>query len=128
MNSPYYLPVMESIMKHVWLSSAACFLAAALATTTHVTTTAQSGGGTIEGHVKLTGTPPRNAPIGMGADPSCLKANAGKRVVQETVLAAADGGLGNVFVHVQGTFPQSSAPSTSVVIDQQGCVYHPRIQ
>ena len=78
--------------------------------------------------MKLAGTPPRNAPIQMGADPNCLKINAGKRVVQETVLQAADGGLGNVFVHVQGTFPQSSAPSTSVVIDQQGCVYHPRIQ
>jgi plastocyanin len=115
-------------MKNVWLSSAACFVAAALATTPPVTTSAQSGGGTIEGHVKLTGTPPRNAPIAMGADPNCLKINAGKRVVQERVLKATDGGLGNVFVHVQGAFPQSSAPSASVVIDQQGCIYHPRIQ
>ena len=106
----------------------ATFLAAALLTTFTTTMSAQSGGGTIEGQVKLAGTPPRNAPIQMGADPNCLKINAGKRVVQETVLLAADGGLGNVFVHVQGTFPQSSAPSTSVVIDQQGCVYHPRIQ
>ena len=31
-------------------------------------------------------------------------------------------------VHLQGTFPQSPAPSTSIVIDQQGCVYYPRIQ
>ena len=120
-------------MKNVWLSaSAACFVAtfvaAALPTTIPVTISAQSGGGTIEGRVKLAGTPPRNAPIAMGADPSCLKINAGKRVVQETVLQAADGGLGNVFVNVLGTFPQSSAPSTSVVIDQQGCLYHPRIQ
>ena len=115
-------------MTRVWLTSTAGFLAAALATTPHITMSAQSGGGTIEGHVKLTGTPPPNAPIRMGADPNCLKINAGKRVVQEAVLKAADGGLGNAFVHVQGTFPQSSAPSTSVVIDQQGCVYHPRIQ
>jgi plastocyanin len=119
---------MESIMKSVWSSPIAGFLAAALATTPHNMTSAQSGGGTLEGRVKLTGTPPPNAPIRMGADPNCLKINAGKRVVQQTVLKAADGGLGNVFVHVQGTFPQSSAPSTSVVVDQQGCVYHPRIQ
>jgi plastocyanin len=119
---------MESIMKNVLLSSAACLLAAALPTTFPVTMSAQSGGGTIEGHVKLTGAPPRNAPIAMGADPNCLKINAGKRVVHETVLTAPDGGLQNAFVHVQGTFPQSSAPSTPVVIDQQGCVYHPRIQ
>ena len=128
MNSQCYLPVMESIMKSIWLSSAACSLAAVLATTTPVSMSAQSGGGTIEGRVKLSGMPPPNVPIRMGADPSCLKINAGKRVVQETVLQAADGSLGNVFVHVQGTFPQSPAPSTSVVIDQQGCVYHPRIQ
>jgi plastocyanin len=115
-------------MKTIWLPSIACFLAAALAATNHVTMSAQSGGGTIEGHVKLAGMPPRNVPIRMGADPNCLKINAGKRVGQETVLQAADGGLGNVFVNVQGTFPQSSAPSTSVVIDQQGCLYHPRIQ
>ena len=120
-------------MKHIWFfSSAACFLATFLAaappTTLPTTAPAQSGGGTIKGQVKLTGTLPRNAPIQMGADPNCLKINAGKRVVQETVLLAADGGLGNVFVHVQGTFPPSAAPSASVVIDQQGCVYHPRIQ
>jgi plastocyanin len=128
MNSQCELPVMESIMKHVWLSSAAGFLAVALATTPAVTMSAQSGGGTIEGHVRLTGTPPPNAPIGMGADPNCLKINAGKRVVQERALKAADGGLANAFVDVNGSFPQSPVPSTSVVIDQQGCLYHPRIQ
>jgi len=78
---------MESIMKNVLLSSAACLLAAALPTTFPVTMSAQSGGGTIEGHVKLTGAPPRNAPIAMGADPNCLKINAGKRVVHETDAA-----------------------------------------
>ena len=114
-------------MKNVGLSSTACFLAVALATATPVTMSAQSGGGTIEGHVKLTGTPPPNPPIKMGADPSCLKINAGKRVLLETVLKAAEGGLANVFVDVKGSFPESPAPSTSVVIDQRGCVYHPRV-
>jgi plastocyanin len=88
---------------------------------------AQSGG-TIEGHVKLTGTPPPNAVIKMGADPNCLKINAGKRVVQQTVVTAPDGGLMNVFVSVKGSFPQVAAPPASVVIEQQGCVYHPRVQ
>jgi plastocyanin len=88
---------------------------------------AQSSG-TIEGHVKLTGTPPPNAVIRMGADPSCLKINAGKRVVQQTVVRAADGGLMDVFVNVTGSFPQVAAPPASAVIDQQGCMYHPRVQ
>ena len=119
---------MESIMKTVWLSSAAGLLAVALAPTSSGTMSAQSGGGTIEGHVRLTGTPPPNAAIAVAADPNCLKINTGKRVVQERALKAVDGGLANVFVDVKGSFPQSPAPSTPVVIDQQGCMYHPRIQ
>jgi hypothetical protein len=63
----------------------------------------------------------------MGADPNCLKINAGKRVVEQTVVRASDGGLMNVFVNVKGSFPQAGASPTAV-IDQQGCVYHPRVQ
>jgi plastocyanin len=84
-------------------------------------------GGTIVGTVRLTGTPPVNPIIRMGADPNCLKMNAGKRVVQEIVDRSSDGGLGNVFVHVQGAFPQAPSASGSVTLDQQGCTYHPRI-
>jgi plastocyanin len=92
-----------------------------------LTISAQSSG-TIDGHVKLTGTPPPNVVIKMGADPSCLKINAGKRVVDQTVVRAPDGGLLNVFVNVKGSFPQRAASPASAVIDQQGCVYHPRVQ
>jgi hypothetical protein len=92
--------------------------------------TAQGGpdGGTLVGHVKLTEAPPPNAAIRMGSDLKCLEINAGKKVDQETVLRDADGGLRNAFVSVQGTFPQSAPPAEPVTIDQQGCVYHPRVQ
>jgi plastocyanin len=83
--------------------------------------------GTVEGHVKLTGTPPANARIPMGADPNCLTINAGKKVAQETVLRAADGSLANVFAFAKGPFAKSGAASPAV-IDQRGCTYHPRIQ
>jgi plastocyanin len=63
----------------------------------------------------------------MGADPNCARINAGKRVVQDLVAKSADGGLGNVFVHVQGSFPQAHGGSGTVTLDQQGCTYHPRI-
>ena len=104
-----------------------CALAATLAAGARKTVVAQQGG-TVEGHVKLTGTPPPNALIKMSADPNCMQIDAGKRVVQETVLKAADGGLVNVFVNVEGSFSQSPPPSTSVVIDQRACTYHPRVQ
>jgi len=37
--------------------------------------------GTVTGKIKLTGTPPPNARIPMGADPNCLTINAGKREI-----------------------------------------------
>jgi plastocyanin len=83
--------------------------------------------GTVTGHVKLTAVPKNNPRIPMGADPNCLTINAGKSVVQETVLRAADGGLANVFVSLKGSFPQA-AGGAQAVIDQRGCTYHPRIQ
>jgi plastocyanin len=84
-------------------------------------------GGTVVGTVHLTGAPPVNPIIRMGADPNCLKFNAGKRVVQEIVDKSSDGGLANVFVHVQVSFPQAGSGSGSVTLDQQNCMYHPKI-
>jgi plastocyanin len=92
-----------------------------------VSAAAWGQGGTIVGTIHLTGTPPVNPIIRMGADPNCLKMNAGKRIVQNIVDRSSDGGLGNVFVRVQGSFPQAGSGSGSVTLDQQGCMYHPRI-
>jgi hypothetical protein len=85
-------------------------------------------GGTVTGKVKLTGTAPRNPPVPMGADPNCLTINAGKRVLQDAVIRAADGSLANVFAMVKGSFPGAKGGGAAAVIDQRGCNYHPRIQ
>jgi plastocyanin len=85
------------------------------------------GRGTIKGHIKLTGKLPGNRVIRMGMDPKCAEANRGTRVIQETVAAAIDGSLANVFVHLQGTFPQTPVPAEPVVLDQRACVYRPRV-
>ena len=83
--------------------------------------------GTIRGRIRLTGPAPGNAVIRMGRDPMCAKVNAGKRVIQEAVMTSADGGLANVFVRLQGTFPQAPVPTQAVTIDQSGCAYRPRV-
>ena len=88
---------------------------------------AQSNTGTIKGHVRLTGKLPGNPIIRMGMDPMCSKMNAGKRVVQQYVVATIDGSLANVFVRLKGNIPQTPVPSQPVVIDQQACVYTPRV-
>jgi len=63
----------------------------------------------------------------MGMDPMCSKMNAGKRVVQQYVVATIDGSLANVFVRLKGNVPQTPIPTQPVVIDQQACVYTPRV-
>ena len=86
-----------------------------------------AGVGSIRGHVRLTGKVPGNLIIRMAADPLCASMNRGKRVVQETVAATADGSLANVFVRLEGSFPKAPVPSEAVTIDQKGCVYEPRM-
>lgn len=84
-------------------------------------------GGTIEGRVLLQGPPPGNALIRMGRDPKCADINSGRMVVQESVAASADGGLGNVFVQLLGTFEKTPVPAEPVVVDQRGCLFLPRV-
>src|SRR5216684_3266331 len=85
----------------------------------------QAGRATITGHVRLMGKLPGNPIIRMGKDPMCAKMNAGKHVIQETVVAAADGSLANAFIELQGPFAQAPGPTGSVTIEQRGCVYSP---
>lgn len=83
--------------------------------------------GTITGRVRLMSAAPANSIMRMGADPLCGKANAGKRLTQDIVLRSADGGLANVFVDLQGTFPATPVPAAPVTIDQRGCIFVPRV-
>src|SRR5437016_9128181 len=107
-------------MRHVVLSVVICLALAS-------ETLAQANTGTIKGHVRLTGKLPGNPFIRMGMDPMCSRMNAGKQIVQEYVAAAIDGSLANVFVRLQGNFPQTPVSTQPVLIDQAGCVYTPRV-
>jgi plastocyanin len=91
------------------------------------TAAAQAGTGTIKGHIKLTGPIPANPIIRMGMDPLCSKANGGKRLTKQIVVAAADGSLANVVVQLAGNLPAGTPPAEPVVINQKGCVYSPRV-
>ena len=88
---------------------------------------AQANTGTIKGRVRLTGKLPGNPIIRMGMDPMCSRMNAGKRILQEYVVATVEGNLANVFVHLQGNVPQTPVSTQSVMIDQKGCVFVPRV-
>jgi hypothetical protein len=83
--------------------------------------------GTITGKVSFDGTPSPSKKIDMSQDAYCAGAP-GEKTTDDVIVA--DGKLANVFVYVKGgpvdknTFP---TPSDPVVLDQQGCRYHPRV-
>ena len=86
-----------------------------------------SGAGSIKGRVRLAAPPPGNPIIRMGMDPRCAAATRGKRIVQDAVVTSEDGGLANAFVHLTGSFPDAPKASGVVTIDQQNCIYRPRV-
>ncbi|MEW6323424.1 MAG: TonB-dependent receptor [Acidobacteriota bacterium] len=84
-------------------------------------------GGTIRGHVRLTGTPPANPSVWLHEDKMCVAAHAGAPVIQQAYATDAEGRLANVFVRLLGTFPDTPVPTEPVAIDQRDCLYVPRM-
>jgi hypothetical protein len=87
-----------------------------------------ANGAAVTGKVSFRGTPPRRPKIMFDADPRCAEMHA-EPVLTEDVIVNEDGTLRNVFVYVKqglegATFP---SPSEPVVIEQQGCLYHPHV-
>ena len=83
--------------------------------------------GSVRGHVHLEGPVPENEAVRMNADPMCRNAVGGRRVVDESVIASPDGSLANVLVELVGEFPDTPVPAEPVSIDQNGCMYGPRV-
>ena len=87
------------------------------------------GGATVTGEVKLVGTPPANPPIDMSEEPKC-RADYPTPPHEQIVVVNPNGALANTFVYVKTGLPADAkypAPATPVVIDQKGCMYHPRV-
>jgi len=88
-----------------------------------------AAGGTITGKIKFTGTAPRNPAIDMSEEAAC-KAKYTTTPTEENVVAGPANALANVFVYVKSGLPAGQtfpAPATPVVLDQNGCRYHPHI-
>jgi plastocyanin len=78
---------------------------------------------TVNGTVKFDGTAPKPSKIDMSQDPACKGVNEAENIV------AADGDLANVFVYVKDGLGSRTfdVPKDPVVLDQQGCKYHPHV-
>jgi len=83
--------------------------------------------GTITGKIAFDGTPTPGKKIDMSQDAQCAAA-AGDKTTDDVVVT--DGKLQNVFVYLKGGGVEKFSypiPSDPVVLDQQGCRYHPRV-
>ncbi len=98
----------------------------ALAAGTATEAKAATGTATVSGTVTLGGPAPAAEKIKMAADPVCLQQH--KEPVMNEMVVANGGKLQNVIVYVKdgvkGAYP---TPTTPVVINQEGCTYHPHV-
>jgi len=102
---------------------AAMFFVFAAATTP----VAGQAGGTIVGHIKYMGSAPVNALIRMGADPRCNRLYVGKRPTTQSFTVDANGNFADVLVSLDGSFPNTPAPTAPVVLNQKDCQYAPHV-
>jgi len=91
--------------------------------------TGLKGSATIRGTIKFTGTPAPNPPIDMSEEAKC-KADYSTPPHDEIVVVNPNRTLKNVFVYVKAGVPAGAtyaAPTSPVILDQKGCMYHPRV-
>jgi plastocyanin len=92
------------------------------------TTFSFSQNATVKGVVKFVGEAPKPRLISMKADRQCDAIHGGKSVTAEDVVVNPNGTLKWVFVYVkEGVKGKYNPPSEPVVLDQQGCLYKPRV-
>jgi plastocyanin len=84
--------------------------------------------GEITGKVTYTGPSLKAKPIDMSEDPACVSAHHGKPF-DESLLVGSNHSLANAFVYIKSGLEGKNfeVPSTPVVIDQNGCWFHPRV-
>ncbi len=87
-----------------------------------------STAGAISGSIRFAGKRPAARRISMDAEQDCQKLHK-TPVYEELVKTGKAGGLANVFVYVKSGLEGKSfePPTTTVVIDQQGCQFAPRV-
>jgi plastocyanin len=84
------------------------------------------GSARVTGVVRFEGEAPSLRPIAMGADPKCEAKHEGP-VANQAIVLGEGGTLGNVLVRVRWTGGPVGAPAVPQVLDQNGCLYTPRV-
>lgn len=84
--------------------------------------------GSISGKINFSGKTPTGRPIDMSATPACAAAHKAP-LPAEDVVVNGNHTLKNAFVWVKSGLPEGTwpVPTTPAVLDQDGCMYTPRI-
>jgi plastocyanin len=84
----------------------------------------------ITGTITFAGKAPALKPLAMDAEPVCHKKHGGKPAPNEALVLGTGNTMGNIMVWVSKGLPAGQtwpAPTTPVVLDQDGCVYKPHV-
>jgi hypothetical protein len=89
-----------------------------------------TAGPLLTGRVVLKRPAPQRRIVNMSKDAECIALHEGEPVLDEDLIVGDGGGLKNAFVYVRRGAPQGDypIPEKPAVLDQQGCMYHPRVQ
>lgn len=84
--------------------------------------------GAIQGTIDFRGAAPPHKKVDMSEDPQCAAMHK-TPVLDDSLAAARDGSLANVFVYVKGGLEGKmfEPPAQAVAIDQKGCWFIPRV-
>ncbi len=107
-------------MKNTLLSTLTALSVAALVSSAQAAT--------LTGLVKYDGEAPKFKEIKMDADPVCLTHHT-EAVFPQTLMLGPGNEMANVFIHITSGLAKKDypAPTTEVVVDQKGCMYHPHV-
>jgi hypothetical protein len=88
------------------------------------------GASSITGNVTFLGEAPALRPLDMAAEAVCHQKHGGKPAPNEALVLGTGNTMGNIMVWVSKGLPAGKtwpAPNTSVVLDQDGCLYKPHV-
>lgn len=111
-----------------WLGATPFDLESAPASDGSVVGTVRLEGPSPRGTVRFEGSPPERAPVDMSADDYCSEAHRGP-VMDQPVRVGENGSLRDVIVFVRSGLEEEEfpVPEEPIVLDQDGCLYHPRV-
>ena len=84
--------------------------------------------GSVTGKITYDGSVPKLRPYDMAADPGCASKHSGGKADNQMLVLGDGNALANIFVQVKNPpAGNHTAPSEPAVIDQDGCLYVPRV-